>query len=360
MNVFWLLLVAGLLAFGQMLLFKRAGLRGVAVDRRFTKARVFAGESLEMIETIENRRILPVPWLRIETRMPTELLFGRQENLEIGGQRYHRSMFFLGAWQRVRRTHQVRAMHRGYYALSSYAMTVGDLLGVSQSSVERPMNCALVVYPRLLSREEIGLPATRWQGEAIVRRFINPDLFLYSGIRDYRPGDLPRDIHWRASARTGRLEVKQHDFTAASRLVVLLNVVARENQWDEADEADRAVVEQGIRLAASLMCYAIQDGLEVGFGSNGCAKPAEGETVYLAPAAGPQQSEILLEACARLVIRRVLPFHVFLERLVLPADADVVIVSGYENDLLRQQVERLRACGNSATVLPVGKEAAAG
>ena len=64
MNVFWLLLVAGLLAFGQMLLFKRAGLRGVAVDRRFTKARVFAGESLEMIETIENRRILPVPWLR--------------------------------------------------------------------------------------------------------------------------------------------------------------------------------------------------------------------------------------------------------------------------------------------------------
>ena len=49
-----------------------------------------------------------------------------------------------------------------------------------------------------------------------------------------------------------------------------------------------------------------------------------------------------------------------LERLVLPADADVVIVSGYENDLLRQQVERLRARGNSATVLPVGKEAAAG
>ena len=75
MNVFWLLLVAGLLAFGQMLLFKRAGLRGVAVDRRFTKARVFAGESLEMIETIENRRILPVPWLRIESRISPFLRF---------------------------------------------------------------------------------------------------------------------------------------------------------------------------------------------------------------------------------------------------------------------------------------------
>ena len=358
MNVFWLLLLTGVLAALQMLLFKRAGLRGIRVERRFTRGRVFEGESLQMIETIENRRLLPVPWLRIETRMPTELLFGRQENLEIGGQRYHRSVFFLGSWQRVRRTHQVRAMRRGYYALSSYAMTVGDLLGVSQVSVERPMRCALTVYPRLLSRDEVRLPVSRWQGEAVVRRFIDPDLFLYSGIRDYRPGDLPRDVHWRASARTGRLEVKQHDYTAQSRLVVLLNVVARENQWDAADERDSAVVEQGIRLAATLMCYALQDGLEVGFGSNGYAKPVEGETVYVAPAGGRQQSEILLETCARLAIRRVLPFHVFLGNLRLPQDADVVLISGYDSELIRAEMARLRARGLGVTLLPIEKEAA--
>ena len=91
MNVFWVLLVAGALTLGQMLLFKRAGLRGVRVDRRFSRTRLFEGDRIEMIETIENRRILPVPFLRIETRMPSELLFGKQENLEIGGQRYHRS-----------------------------------------------------------------------------------------------------------------------------------------------------------------------------------------------------------------------------------------------------------------------------
>ena len=63
MNAIWILLIAGLLVLAQMLVFKRAGLTGVSVARRFTKKRLFAGESLEMVETIENRRLLPVPWL---------------------------------------------------------------------------------------------------------------------------------------------------------------------------------------------------------------------------------------------------------------------------------------------------------
>ena len=358
MNVFFTLLVIGVLALIQMLLFKRAGHKGIFVQREFTRTRLFEGEETQMVETIENRRILPVPWLRIETRMPGELLFGKQENLEIGAQRYHRSVFFMGPWQRVRRIHKVRAMHRGYYLFNSYAMTVGDLLGASQSTIERKMNCSLVVYPQLLPRNEVQMPASRWQGESIVKRFINPDLFLYNGIRDYHPGDAIRDVHWRAYARTGELKVKQHDFTAASKLIVLLNVVPRENQWDGADDADRAVVEQGIRLAASMMCYALEDGLEVGFGTNGYAKPYEESTVYLQPASGGQQSELLLEVCARLVIKRVLPFHVFMSRMPMPQDADIVILTGYENELMHQQMDALRARGNTVTLIPIGKGAA--
>ena len=358
MNVFYTLLVIGALALIQMLLFKRAGHKGIFVRREFSRTRLFEGEETQMIETIENRRILPVPWLRIETRMPGEVLFGRQDNLEIGAQRYHRSVFFMGPWQRVRRIHKVRAMQRGYYLFNSYAMTVGDLLGASQSTIERSMNCSLVVYPQLLPRNEVQMPASRWQGESIVKRFINPDLFLYNGIRDYHPGDAIRDVHWRAYARTGELKVKQHDFTAASRLIVLLNVVPRENQWDGADEADRTVVEQGIRLAASMMCYALEDGLEVGFGSNGYAKPYEEDTVYLSPASGGQQSELLLEVCARLVIKRVLPFHVFIERMPMPQDADIVVITGYENELMHKQLDALRARGNTVTIVPIGKGAA--
>ena len=66
--------------------------------------------------------------------MPSELLFGKQENLEIGGQRYHRSVFYLGPWQRVRRVHQVRSYswmppETQYTASLSLRRTGGEKLG---------------------------------------------------------------------------------------------------------------------------------------------------------------------------------------------------------------------------------------
>lgn len=356
MNVFWTLMVAGILVMAQTMLFKRAGHKGIFVDRRFSQTRLFEGDRFELVETIENRRILPVPWLRIETRMPSEMLFGKQDNLEIGAQRYHRSVFFMGPWQRVTRTHQVRVMHRGYYTLASYAMTVGDLLGLSGATIERAMNRSLVVYPRLLSRRELSMPSSKWQGERIVKRFIDPDLFLYSGIRDYYPGDVPRDVHWRAYAKTGQLKVKQHDHTASTKLVVLLNTVSREQLWDTADDRDKALIERGISMAASLMCYAIEDGMEVGFGCNGYAKPFEESTVYLPPAGGAQQSELLLEVCARLVVKRVRPFHVYLGEMPMPRDCDVVIISGYVNELMQARINDMRAHGNTVSLMPISKE----
>ena len=353
MNVYYLLLVAAVLLGLQVWIFRRAGHKNIHVTRNFTKKRLFAGETLQMVEVIENRRLLPVPWLKLETRMPGELLFGRQENLEISGNRYHRSVFFLRPWQRVRRIHDIRALHRGYFQFSSYAMTVGDLVGLSRQTIEKSMEKSIVVYPKLLSREETALPASRWQGDAVVRRFINPDLFLYNGIRDYVPGDPIRDIHWRAYARSGELKVKQYDYTAQRKYLVLLNVVLHENQWGEINPDDESNMEYAISLAASLMVYALQDGLEVGFGANGYAKPFEGECILLPPASGAQQSELVLESCARLVPKRVKNFHVFLKEMPLPRDTDIVLLTGYVNESIEIEAERLKAEGNTVTILPV-------
>ncbi len=352
MNAIWILIVAGLLLLLQMLVFRRAGLGGVTVRRHFTKARLFAGETLEMVETIENRRLLPVPWLKVETRMPDSFLFGRQENLEIGGQRYHSSLFFLGPWRRVRRTHQVRAVRRGYYPFASVTLTVGDLFGFATSSRVQPLQESVTVYPALLSRAEAALPASRWQGERTVRRFIQPDPFLYNGIREYRPGDSVRDVHWRAYARTGELKIKQHDYTAASKLLVLLNIAPEERLWGEIGTENYERLERAVSLAVSLCCYALEDGLDAGLGSNADLTQFEDDTLYLAPASGPQQRERILEAAARLRFHRVLNFHNYLETMPLPSDTDILLLSAYDSPLIREQVQRLQGFGNTVSYYP--------
>ena len=40
-------------------------------------------------------------------------------------------------------------------------------------------------------------------------------------------------------------------------------------------------------------------------------------------------------------------------------DADVVILTGYENDLLHAQLDALRARGNTVSLIPIGKGASA-
>lgn len=351
-NAIWILFITGLAIVLQMMVFIRAGLKNVRIERAFTKKRLFEGERMQMVETIENRRMLPVPWLRIETRMPASLFFGETDNLEIEGTRYHRSIFFLSPWQRVRRTHEVLAAKRGYYSLQSASLTVGDLLNIKRETSSHAMRENVTVYPRLLSREEIALPASRWQGEAIIRRFIQPDPFLYNGIREYRPGDAIRDVHWRAYARTGSLQVKQHDYTAASKLMVLLNIAPQEQLWGEIGSQHLDQMEQAIRTAASIVHFALEDGFDVGFGSNADLIGFEGRPVFMAPSSGPQQRERIMEALARLRVKRALNFHAYLEQLPPVSDMDIVILSAYRSELIDAQLERLRSNANTVTHHP--------
>lgn len=343
---------AAILVLINAMIFRRAGLSGIRVQRSFTKKRLYAGESLEMVEVIENRRFLPVPWLRVETRMPSSFRFGRKENLDIDGLRYHRSVFFMGPWRRVTRTHQLHAMQRGYFMIRSVTVTCGDLFGLIKTSKELPMSETVTVYPPLLPREQLALPASRWQGESIVKRFIQPDPFLYSGIREYRPGDAPRDVHWRAYARTGELKIKQRDYTAASRLLILLNIAPQEKLWGAIGEDSFPLIERGIALAASLAHYALEAGLDVGFGSNADLTGFEEEPVLLLPCAGPQQRERLMEAMARLRIRRAVNFHAYLSTLPPMENTDLLLLSAYASDHITEQIARLKGRGNTVEVMP--------
>lgn len=360
MNILWMILVGGAIIGIQAAIFGRYGIRRLRYTRKFSSRELFAGESLEMIEELENHKWLPVPWLRVESRMPPSLLFGAQSNLQIEGDRYHRSVFFLRPYERIVRRHKVTANARGVFDMSSVVMTGGDLFTISKNSTEQRVDTHLTVYPRLLRPEKMPFPSSRFQGELPVRRWIQPDPFLYSGIREYRPGDARRDVHWRASARMGALQVIQRDYTASPRLLVLINVQIEEHQWNKLNEEELSVIERGISMAATLLLHAIDNGVEAGLGCNGCAEE-NGDTILLPPAASARQRDLLLDTLARLRLERIRSFHTYLDELPDQAGMDYVFVTAYHSELLEEKAMQLRARGNSVMILPIspadGREA---
>lgn len=353
MNAAWLVILAALIACVQSLVYRYLSLRALSYERRFSRAFAHEGERAELIEVLKNRKFLPLPWVRVESRISPNLRFtGGNEEREIAADQYHKSVFFLGAFKQVTRRHPLRLEKRGYYTLGTVSLSAGDLLGLNVTTVQLERNCAISVYPRLLSEEELNSLSSRWQGDVITRRFIMPDPFLTAGVRDYEAGDPVSYIHWKASAKLNRLMVKVQDYTVDPRVTIVLNVQASEDQWGELSDEEQRVIEHGFRIAATLCYRALSSGAEAGFASNGCLWGERGlqRPIHVSSAKGPNQMEAIFEAMARLQIHREFTFPTFLDGLTSLSGEDLLILSAYDSDELRARAQALRARGNSVTI----------
>ena len=68
------------------------------------------------------------------------------------------------------------------------------------------------------------------------------------GLRPYRPGDNPRDVHWRSTARRGQLLVREYDHAEPLDLLLVVDPYLPA----DASETDRANLEWCLSLAAAL------------------------------------------------------------------------------------------------------------
>lgn len=358
MSFFWFALVIGFLALVQMQFFFFTGLKKIYYRRYFNKTAVFEGETAEMVEILENRKFTPVPWLRVESRISPYLRFAKQEDVDIRHEQFHKSVFFLRGFKRIRRRHSFLCSHRGFYTLKSASLTTGDLLGLFNKFIRVPSDAYLYVYPRPLGIDETSPACLKWQGDVMMKRWILPDPILVNGIREYRPGDSQKDIHWGATARTGRLQVKVRDYTVSPRLYLLLNTQISEEQWGSIlEHDDMEVIETGIRYAAHLASWAVSNGLEVGFACNGRLVDEEG-VVRLPAACSQAHLEMILQAMAKLEIVRERNFHTLMDYLYEDAvtGMDFAVISPYWSDTLEKRANKLRSLGNSVTYIPINAD----
>jgi len=122
----------------------------------------------------------------------------------------------------------VEMVRRGWNALGGIVVSSRYPFGLFRawSNVDLEVDC--LVYPRPDGRSELPLnrdPAAHEQGHAGQGR----DDF--SGLREYLPGDSPRQIHWKAAAREQGMPVKIFSGATAAEVVLRWqDVPARETE----------------------------------------------------------------------------------------------------------------------------------
>jgi uncharacterized protein (DUF58 family) len=170
---------------------------------------------------------------------------------------------------------------RGRYRLSGFRLATKFPFGLVPRARAIADVDDLYVYPALIPAPEAllrGLPAYPAPGRSAAPSRQGE----FRGLRAFRPGDDPRDIHWRTSARRGMPLVREKEDEETREATVVLD-----NGPTAGDDA--AAFERAVSEAAGICVELAQRGFSVGLAVRG------GE-VRAAP--GGAQAERILRALA--------------------------------------------------------------
>lgn len=186
---------------------------------------------------------------------------------------------------------------RTHLALTGVRVICGYPFGLFACTSEIPAAGSLTVYPamgRLRHDPWKNTASSQSRSARMVRERENPDEFI--GVREYREGDNYHWIHWRRSARTGELVVREMIPLRQTRLIIMLDPwpdsgVTGSRQQEDADYTSSRA-ERLISAAAT----AVYSSLEQGHGVGLIGRSAE--PVVIAPSTGKAHRQRLLKEIA--------------------------------------------------------------
>jgi len=153
--------------------------------------------------------------------------------------------------------YRVPTERRGVLTIGPLVAVRHDLLGLARATADIAGVDELLVAPRALELDmpELGNGTLGRHLQTLSVR-LGPGEF--HSLREYVPGDEPRTIHWRASARSDELKVRQHSAEGLRRCTVVLD-------QQTSPSGDLDAFERGVVAAASLVHSADLAGLQTRF-----------------------------------------------------------------------------------------------
>ena len=139
----------------------------------------------------------------------------------------------------------------------------GDQLGLLRRTVRWTDPVELFVHPVTARLKPSAAGLVRDLEGEVTKTITNNDISFHA-LRAYEPGDALRNVHWRTSARTGQLMVRQYEETRRSQLI-LVQSTEREHYASD-DEFELAV-----SVLASIGVQVIRDATRLAVVTEGLA-----------------------------------------------------------------------------------------
>ncbi len=263
----------------------RVLMRGLIV-RRSPVASCGEGERTKVTLTVENTGRLPKMFLRVSDKLPASLqLVGDAAPL----------ILQLSAGESTDISYTIEAQKRGAYALGPTLVSSTDPLGFYPHVETLPSSSEMLVYPAVLALRQLAATGNgTWGQREQDSTGARGGGLDFHGVRDYQPGDELRRVHWRTTARTGKLAVMEYTQGAASNILVALDLHVA--SYADTGTGRESALEYAIKMTASACDYLLKQGHELQVVLPTLPPPASGGLLSLQDSA---DLPVLLSVLAR-------------------------------------------------------------
>jgi uncharacterized protein (DUF58 family) len=327
----------------------------VVYKRVFSDIGAYEGETVTLIETVYNPTFFPLFFVNIEGYMYNGIPLEKYEVDPTKAMQYYLSRYHLMPFMQVRRKYTVRCVKRGYYTLEN----VDIYYNKKKRYIESPAE--VYVYPKIIPLTDPTQPTSDRQGDSYTRRWLIQDPFSLSGVREYRFGDSFNQINFKATARSGSMnidafKVNNRDYCSARVFMVYLNFQTDPEVPMTTSSYER-MMELGLSYASAIVRDAAYNGYRCGFAAN-CATVTGDDNIRFPIAAGVNHLEEILKEMAKVRHNVGISFASMLEYDIANgmADNEVFIITPAVNEELDDKISQLRRFNNFVNVFRLEDE----
>ncbi|MCH5325072.1 MAG: DUF58 domain-containing protein [Eubacterium sp.] len=350
MELIAIVLIIGAVIAAEAIVFSKYASGGIYYAATVDKTTVYEGDIIELSEIIENRRLVALPWIKTELSASKWLAFFKKdsaaqtisnENTFIPG------VFSLSPKSRCTRVRRIKCLKRGVFSFDNTVITATDILGLITKTFHIDVNITVTVLPTASDGEDAVLSFTEPIGETTVKRFINEDPFLIAGAKEYTGREPLSRIHWKHTASKGALYVYSNEYSTANNTLVLMNMQRRNvypitcvDFWD---------LEAFIKLSVKLVEDSIHSGGSAAFAASGGNGSCCSDILH-----SEEETLPLLKSLAELSDTCTTEFSDFLGTVNCGVFTDIIIISSYIDDAMKEFADRLTAGGKNVAFFTSG------
>lgn len=246
--------------------------KGLVVERDDAEIKTVSYEKLTISFSIKNTSRFPALMCYVLDNIPFLHVFDKK----------NQRLFTLRAHEKKTIFYQANALNRGLYTAGPIKIRTYDPLGLF--TIDKEIECTqrILVRPariQLKTNAHPGLP----QGNIKINNPIYEDVTMRRSLREYKNGDEPKRINWRASAKFGTLFTNEYENTFDAPFFVFLNLAKDDYPLNTCHENG----EKAIEIAASIINTAARLKQRCGFAAYGSGFP------FIQP--GENQADCILD-----------------------------------------------------------------